>query len=238
MDPRRWQARERARELARASLARGDALGWFEELYREAEGEFSKIPWADPEGHPLLVEWLATAPPPRPDARRALVVGCGLGEDSECLRRAGWDVTAFDVSPTAVEWCRKLHPQGADYTCADLFAPPSPWTDAFDLVFECYTLQALPPQLRPEACSRLRSFVRGGGGLLVVTRLRHADEDLGQLPWPLLAEELSLFATNGFQRRAWDILDSGPSDPPARHVRAFFQRDGLSFEPRSPFGAR
>ena len=36
MDQGRFDARERAREIARASLARGDATGWFEELYREA----------------------------------------------------------------------------------------------------------------------------------------------------------------------------------------------------------
>jgi SAM-dependent methyltransferase len=225
VDTPRWQARERARELARAALARNDALGWFEQLYREAAGETSKIPWADAEGHPLLVEWLASAPPPRPEARRALVIGCGLGEDSECLRHAGWEVTAFDVAPTAIEWCRALHPEGADYVCADLFAPPPLWAEAFDLVFECYTLQALPASLRPEACARLRSFVRRGGGILVISRLRHAEEDVGQLPWPLLAEELDSLATVGFQRREWDVVMSGPSDLPARHVRARFERD-------------
>jgi GNAT superfamily N-acetyltransferase len=35
------------RRLASESLARGDAIGWFETLYREAAGDWSRISWAD-----------------------------------------------------------------------------------------------------------------------------------------------------------------------------------------------
>jgi hypothetical protein len=39
--------REEIRKLARESIARGDATGWFEELYRRAGGEWHRISWAD-----------------------------------------------------------------------------------------------------------------------------------------------------------------------------------------------
>ncbi|NUP94811.1 MAG: methyltransferase domain-containing protein [Planctomycetaceae bacterium] len=224
MDQRRHDARERARELARTSLERGDATGWFEALYREAAGDTGRIPWADAEGHPLLVEWLASQSAPASGAR-ALVVGCGLGEDSECLSRAGWNVTAFDVSPTAIDWCRKLHPHSSvRYTVGDLLDPPSEWLGQFALVFECYTLQALPAALRERASASLARLVAPGGSLLVVTRAREPGEDPGTLPWPLLRSELARFTTLGLVEREFDERESSQGLGPTRHFRARYTR--------------
>ena len=38
--------------------ADGGATAWFEPLYASAEGDPSKIPWADERPNPWLVEWL------------------------------------------------------------------------------------------------------------------------------------------------------------------------------------
>jgi SAM-dependent methyltransferase len=231
VNPERWKARERARELARQSLSRGDALGWFEELYREAGSDPARIPWADDDGHPLLLDWLASAPRPRPGAR-ALVVGCGLGEDARALADAGWAVTAFDISPTAVEWCRRLPtpsvakgdaPTPVAYVQADLLEAPLSWRRSFELVFECYTLQALPEPLRPRAARALASLVAPLGSLLVITRARESHEPLGELPWPLVRAELEAFGALGLAPREFSEFHSGPSDPPSRHFRACFE---------------
>jgi len=227
VNPARWNARERARELARLSLARGDALGWFEQLYREADADPSRIPWADERGHPLLLDWLANTPRPRPEAR-ALVIGCGLGEDARELAASGWTVTAFDVSATAIEWCRRIPAPASDrvtYLQADLFALPREWTGAFELVFECYTLQALPARLRPDARRALASLLAPGGELLLVTRAREPHEPEGELPWPLLRSEVEAFGELGLAARELGEFSSGPSDPPSRHIRARFLRN-------------
>src|SRR4051812_4418895 len=100
--------RATARELAAMHLQRGDPLGWFDALYRAAAGQPAIIPWADLRPNPHLVEWLSsTASRPR----RALVIGCGLGDDAEFLASLGWSVVAFDISAEAIRWARQRFPQ-------------------------------------------------------------------------------------------------------------------------------
>jgi 2-polyprenyl-3-methyl-5-hydroxy-6-metoxy-1,4-benzoquinol methylase len=223
MDEQRYSARERARALAKESLSQGDALGWFEKLYREADGASSRVPWADREGHPLLREWLAEHGASLRGAR-ALVVGCGLGEDAEELARAGAQVSAFDVAPTAVAWCTRLWPNSSvEYSTANLLAPPPSWRAAFDFVLEIYTLQALPAELREQAARNMAQCVGPGGRLLAISRAREPAEPLGELPWPLVRSEVERFTEFGLRAvRLEDLASAG--DPPTRHWRALFQR--------------
>ena len=189
---------ERARMFAAELLPGGDPSAWFDAFYQDAAGDAERIPWADREGHPMLIDWLRTSQV-RGTGRRALVVGCGLGEDAALLERAGFAVTAFDVSPTAVEWCPRIWPDAhIDFRTANLFDPPAAWARAFDLVVEIYTLQALPLEPRSQAVERIAEFVAPGGELLVVTRGRAPEEVLqDQLPWPLLRADLDLLETHG-----------------------------------------
>ena len=222
--PTKDEARARVREIAGESLKRGDALGWFERLYAEARGDEARIPWADLDGHPLLVEWLAQNKVAGA-GRRALVVGCGLGEDAEFLARAGFDTQGFDVSPTAVGWCRTRFPASSvRYETADLFAAPRAWSRAFDFVFESYTLQALPLEKRSGAFACLADFVAPAGALLIITRAREPHEDAGELPWPLLRSELRAFESLGLREESFeDIANSGPADKPGRHLRVVYR---------------
>jgi hypothetical protein len=45
------QARARARQLAQEFAQRGEATGWFEKLYSQAQGNEQAIHWADKEAH-------------------------------------------------------------------------------------------------------------------------------------------------------------------------------------------
>jgi SAM-dependent methyltransferase len=206
-----FQARRvrHVREIADAYLARGDAVGWFEEFYREQQGDASRVPWADPIGHPLLSAWLAERGPPPAGARSAVVVGCGLGEECEHVAEAGWDTLGFDVSPTAVDWCRRRFPGSrVRFEVADLFALPKDWRGTFDLVVEVYTLQALPADVRPDAARRIAELVAPGGTLLVITRGREPDEPAEALPWPLVRGELDVLTEAGLELRRFDDVPS------------------------------
>jgi SAM-dependent methyltransferase len=217
-------SRERARELARRALERGDATGWFEELYAEARSE-ADISWADLVPNPSLVAWLDSRE--RLSARgeaarlsgRALKVGAGLGDDAEELARRGLDVTAFDVAPTAVEWARRRFPDSAvDYVVADVLAPPAEWRGGFDFVLEAYTLQVLPPAARPVAARAIAETLAPGGTLLVIARGRDAGEDEGAMPWPLTPEEVRGLFSSLTLVAFDDFVDD--EDPPVRRLRA------------------
>ena len=58
-----------ARELARQHYDAGDPLGWFEALYKQANGKFDTIPWADRAVNPHLAAWCVRESLPRPGVR-------------------------------------------------------------------------------------------------------------------------------------------------------------------------
>ena len=187
--------RARVQALAREALARGETTAWFERLYREASGDASRVPWADLEPNAALAAWTAD-PRALAGLRTAAVVGCGLGDDAEHLAAKGLEVLAFDVSPTAIDWARAMHPGSrVRYEVGDLFALPAAWRDRFDLAVEVYTLQALPRRARGEAAAAIRSLLAPGGRLFLFTRLRDEDpaydEATSGPPWPLTRTEVA-----------------------------------------------
>jgi len=211
-------ARVRGQQLAQESLARGDATGWFETLYGSAHGDAHAVQWADMEVNPNLVVWLEHAGL-RGEGKRALVIGCGLGDDAEELARVGFAVVAFDISPTAIAWCHERFPDSpVRYIAVDLFTSPPAWHGTFDFVLEVYTLQVLPPDLRPPAIARIAGYVAPGGRLLVICWGRDGGDDPGRMPWPLTHPEVNLFRTHGLcETRFEDYIDHAGS--PQRRFR-------------------
>jgi len=140
------------------------------------------------------------------------VVGCGLGDDAKYLDDLGFKVTAFDISPTAIEWAKRLYgDKDIQFETADLFQPFRGWLGAFDFVLEIYTIQPLPLEMRPKVIDAIAAFVAEHGRLAVVTRGRADDEEPVQLPWPLSRHDLSRFEENGLTQldfnEIWDAED-------------------------------
>lgn len=201
MEPDRTRLRELQAEFER----RGDAVGWFEALYREGLANPELIPWARMAPRPELEAWYRrTARDLR--GRTCLVIGCGLGDDAEFLAQAGGEVTAFDIAPTAVAWCQRRFPNSTvSYVVADLLNPPPEWRARFDFILECNTLQTMREgTLRERAMASLASLVAPGGRLLVICRGREPDETLGELPWPLTRADLRAFAAHGLVERSFE----------------------------------
>lgn len=200
--------RERTRQLAAEFIERGDPLGWFDALYKESGGDTEKIPWADMEPNRFFKAW-AEETGLKGGGRSALVVGCGLGDDAKYLHDLGFKVTAFDISPTAIEWANKVYGDtDIRFETADLFHVPDLWKapqataganagGGFDFVLEIYTIQPLPIEMRPKVIDSIAGFVAPGGHLIVVCRGREDDEEVDEVPWPLSRRDLSRFESNG-----------------------------------------
>jgi ubiquinone/menaquinone biosynthesis C-methylase UbiE len=215
--------RARARELAGEYIQKGDPLGWFEALYREAKRVETVVPWGDRTPNPHLIDF-AKAHPLEGAGQSALVIGSGLGDDAEQFGAWGFKTTAFDISQTAIEACRKRFPKSSvEYVAANLLAPPAGWWRLFDFVFEAYTFQVLPPDLRVAAMEKTAEFLSPGGTLLVVARGREETEPEGRMPWPLARAELAAFERLGLVEESFqDYLDS--EEPPVRRFRALYRR--------------
>lgn len=220
MSSEKEESRERTKKIQAEFAAKGDATGWFDALYKEAEGDNERIPWADLEPNKFLRRF-AEEQNLTGNGRTALVVGCGLGDDARYLYDLGFKVTAFDISETAVQWARRLHGDtDIRFFVADLFDAPNEWYQAFEFVLEVYTIQPLPLEMRVRVIDAIANFVKfPNGKLLVVTRGREDDEQPAELPWALSRKDLSRFDENGLKQTFFgEMFDADEDEPIPRFV--------------------
>ena len=158
--------------------------------------------------------------------KTACDVGCGLGDNARMLAEAGYQVTAFDISQTAVTWAAQRHPhERIVFQKADLFDPPSEWIGAFDLVHETYNLQAMPREKLRDAIHAVARLVKPGGQLLLLSRVTPFDGSPPPPgpPWPLTSQELAMLAETGLtELEREEFYDH--RDPPIAHVRLVLGR--------------
>lgn len=173
---------------------------FFNAVYQQAKGDPAFVPWADLKEKNQLSQWLnkntrinsSTIP-------TAMDVACGLGDNAEALSKAGYKTTAFDLAEEAINWTRARFPDSSvNYQRADLFKLPGQWINAFDLVHECYTLQALPEEMFGKTAKAIALMVKQGGTLLVFTRVRKDGTPHEGPPWPLQEKNTTIFSQLGF----------------------------------------
>lgn len=217
--------------LVAEQLEAGFPSGWFEPAYQAAVGHGARLPWQEGTAHPWLADWL-DAPVHAPPGPRALVVGCGVGDDVAPLVANGYDVTALDIAPTAIAWARwraTHRGDGSDGTVAwrtgDLLKLDTQMVGAFDLVVEIHTVPWLPGVVRDAAMAAVGAAVAPGGVALVITELATSEADRSRLagpPWPQAPSELAAYRAGGLVRLA---LEHPPAEGRATmEVRGTWQR--------------
>jgi SAM-dependent methyltransferase len=201
------------KSLANISVDPQNPTGWFEPLYADAKGDSAQVPWAKNQPHPYLQQWLSINSPPAAEktaGKLALVIGCGLGDDAELLASIGYQVTAFDISPTAIAWCHQRFPDSTvNYLVADLFDLDPQWQGKYDFIFECKTIQALPLNVRSQVIPKIAVLVALQGTLLVIARHRDPDTIPDGPPWALSDVELSQFTELGLTEVQCDRFVEG-----------------------------
>jgi SAM-dependent methyltransferase len=206
------------------SYAAGDPTGWFDRLYAAAEDGAATVPWDRGSPHRLLAPW-AESRGLDGDGKRAVVVGCGFGDDAEYIASLAYDTVAFDIAPAAIRAAQRRFPDTrVRYVAANLLNPPDDWRESFDLVVECQTVQSLPQPLHPESIANVGNFVAPGGTLIVLAAAGK-DDDVphDDPPWPLTPSEIDRFAAAGLE--AVDIAVIADADQPdVRRWCAEFRR--------------
>ncbi|QXX74350.1 bifunctional 2-polyprenyl-6-hydroxyphenol methylase/3-demethylubiquinol 3-O-methyltransferase UbiG [Methylovirgula sp. HY1] len=198
---------------------------WFETVYSKAQEDPARVPWANLSAHPLTEAFVKTQVRGI-DGLRVLDIGCGLGDNAECFAAEGAQVTAFDFVAQAVEWAKRRFPQTkVAYRQADLFALPEEWRGQFDLVHECYTLQAISVALIPQALGILRDLLAPDGKLLIVARARAEDEEVSGPPWPLPPSVFDIAKAQGLEPVVIEDI-AATERIGRRHWRAVLKRAG------------
>jgi SAM-dependent methyltransferase len=220
---------ERLRPLLEAHLGAGEPTGWFEPAYRAAVDAGERLPWQQATAHPWVAPWL-DAPVLTPPGQRALVVGCGTGQEAELLAARGYEVVGLDVAPTALAWAaarlrrasRRIR-RAVTWREADLLTVDPGDLGPFDLVLEVQTVPWLPGVVQDAAMAAIGPLVRAGGVAVTITTLRAAADDppIGP-PWPQAPSALASYRAGGLVRLA---LEHPPGRAPGSvEVRLTWQR--------------
>ena len=179
--------------MVKSYQEKDDPMGWFNSVYTDANGDYNNVFWADLEPNPYLLKWMNTCSL-KAKGKKAIVVGCGVGDDAEALSEQGYEVTAFDIAPEAITLCKKRYPNTkVKYLVADLFNYSIEWRENFELIYECNTIQILPGKYRTDARDAMISMLASGGYILVSCRSRNKGEQEDDIPLPLDKDEIDGF---------------------------------------------
>ena len=187
---------EREAIISQAKSAVNDEpIDWFDQLYGMADRDSAIIPWARMYPNPIMMDWVEK----NCHIGKALIIGCGLGDDAIGLENLGFSVTAFDISKHCIDWCKERFPSSnVNWLVGDILNPEQEWIGNFDLVVEIHILQAIPDGgIRERAAEQMPKLLNHNGQLLCIGRLDNGEQTIQPPPWPLQEDWL---------KRSFDML--------------------------------
>jgi len=148
---------------------------------------------------PWLNRWLPVAVE-RAEGGPVLEIGCGHGDDTAVLARAGLRVIAFDLSPVAVAAARIRVPS-ASIECRDVRDPFPEQAHQLGVVVASLSLHYFAWTETQALVQRIRSVLRPGG--LLLCRLNSTeDRHFGAQGHPEI--EPNYYLVNGEPKRFFD----------------------------------
>ena len=149
-----------------------------------------KTPW-DFRGVPAsLKSFLARSSSPG----AVLIPGCGSGYEVQAFHEAGYDVTAIDFSPAAIDQAKRVLGALAERVISGDFFTHDFGQGRFDLIYERTFLCSMPPSRWPDYSNRMADLLSPGGRLIGVFFYGQQPKPP---PYPLTDEQ----AEQVFQRR-------------------------------------
>ena len=164
-----------------------------------------KTPW-DFGGVPAaLKSFLASSSAPG----RVLIPGCGSGYEVQAFHAAGYDVTAIDFSPAAVDQAKRVLGALAEKVIHGDFFTYDFGQRRFDLIYERTFLCSMTPSRWPEYVNRMAELLSPGGRLIGV--FLYGQRSSSGPPFPLTEREAEHLFKKRFERvRSEAMTDSLP----------------------------
>jgi SAM-dependent methyltransferase len=138
--------------------------------YWEERYQTKDMPWEKGEPSPGLVDFLESNP--KLDRGTVCVPGCGTGHDVRAWAKAGFDVTGFDIAPSAIQLAtEKTRAAGlsANFKLGNFLQDKPP--ELFDWLFEHTLFCAIQPKEREEYVRAAVRWLKPGGQYLAVNYL-------------------------------------------------------------------
>jgi SAM-dependent methyltransferase len=99
---------------------------------------------------------------------RVLIPGCGSGYEVQAFHTAGYDVTAIDFSPAAVDQAKRALGVLAERIILGDFFTHDFGQGRFDFIYERTFLCSMPPSRWPDYANRMLDLLSGAGRLIGV----------------------------------------------------------------------
>jgi SAM-dependent methyltransferase len=163
-----------------------------------------KTPW-DFGGVPAaLKSFLARSSAPG----RVLIPGCGSGYEVQAFHEGGYDVTAIDFSPAAVDQAKRVLGILAARVIFGDFFTHNFGQGGFDLIYERTFLCSMPPSRWPDYANRMSDLLAPGGRLVGI--FLYGQQTDGP-PYPITDKQAEqLFQRRFRQVRSELVTDSLP----------------------------
>jgi SAM-dependent methyltransferase len=164
-----------------------------------------KTPW-DFGGVPAaLKSFLARSSVPT----RVLIPGCGSGYEVQEFHAAGYDVTAIDFSPAAVDQAKRVLGVLAERVILGDFFTHDFGQHRFDLIYERTFLCSMAPSRWPDYVIRMADLLSAGGRLIGI--FLYGQRSLSGPPFPLTDTDAEQLFERRFQLvRSEVVTDSLP----------------------------
>ena len=123
-----------------------------------------------------------------------LDIGCGLGFSAAWLAEERFKVLGVDISETAIAKARQLHanPENLDFQALDVTANVK-LERQFDAVIDRGCLHGISPKLQPHYVTNLISWLKpGGGALLLMASFNRSTDDLTEHVKSLFGRQMAI----------------------------------------------
>jgi methyl halide transferase len=138
-----------------------DSSSYWDEKYKRSE-----TPWDLNSPTPLFMEILKNLP-----RGKMLIPGCGKGFDAIAASNEGFEVTAVDFAPSAIQAAEAMaEKQNANvkFAAADFFHLEEEYFNSYDYVYDYTSYCAINPTRRKEYAEIISRCLKPGGKLIAL----------------------------------------------------------------------